>query len=152
MKPIYRDKYTYLLRQVIEYRESEFLKHIKKHIVDSNDLIDKTNESVFAAEFNIIEIIEEIKKYIPSELGLCYGFLDNIYTFKYDECGRVNNKIVNYFQVVTLHDTCELITMFPVDYGEFLPYVDLNYMNKTNLPKVKRKSQIDKFNQRFGVK
>ena len=40
--------------------------------------------------------------------------------------------------------------MYPADDCENLPYTDLNYLNEeiTN-PKVKRLSQIDKFNQRY---
>ena len=149
---INREKYRYLLKQIIEYNENDFLTHIEKHLMSYNDLDDRFNESIFVNGFNVNEILAEIKKYIPSEKGLCTGTLENIYVFRYDECGRVNNKLVDYFQVVALHDTCELITMYPIDYGEFLPYVDLNYMNKLDTPKVKRRSQIDKFNQRFGVK
>ena len=152
MRKMNRDKYKYLYKQIIEYNENDFLTHIEKHLMSYNDLDDRLNGSVFVSGFNVNEILAEIKKYIPSENGLCTGTLENIYVFKYDECGRVNNKLVDYFQVVALHDTCELITMYPIDYGEFLPYVDLNYMNKLDTPKVKRRSQIDKFNQRFGVK
>lgn len=140
-----REKYSYLLRQIIEYNENEFLEHIKKHMNDYN-----VSNSSFVSNLNVLDIIDEVKKYIPSEKGLCLGFIDNIYNFKYDECGKVNNKMVDYFQVVCIANSQAFITMYPIDYGKYLPYIDLNYMKKQDdLVKVKRKSQIERFNQRF---
>ena len=45
--------------------------------------------------------------------------------------------------------------MCPVDDNLNIPYIDLNYLNQENIqeqsnPKVKRLSQIEKFNQRYN--
>ena len=58
-------------------------------------------------------------------------------------------KITDYFKVICFHNTSNFITMLPVAEGEFLPHVDLNYMLSESNHKVKIKSQIDKFNQRY---
>jgi len=141
----------YIYKQIIDYKESEFLKHIKKHMADYNQDVDNPNKNIFAPNFPINEIIEEIKKYIPSNKKICPGFYEDIYIFKYDYCGRADNKIVDYFKVVTFNNTTEFITMLPVENAEYLPYIDLNYLKKEDSNnKIKKLSQIDKFNQRYN--
>ena len=141
---------SYLYRQIYEYRESEFMEHISKHMADYNQNIDNPNTSIFVPEFPINEIISEIKKHIPSNKRLLPGFIDDAYYFKYDECGRSNNKIVNYFRVVCFHDTQNFITMYPITDCKDLPYIDLNYLKKDDKPIVKRKSRIELFNQKYN--
>ena len=59
-------------------------------------------------------------------------------------------KLVNYFKVVTFHDSTNFITMYPSTECENLPCVDLNYMQKDKkLPEVKIKSPMDKFKERL---
>lgn len=145
-------KTSYIYRQIIEYRESDFREHIKKHLADAEENIELSGV-VFAPNFPIDKVIEEIKKYIPSDKKTNNGFYDNIYIFKYDYCGKVEGKTVDYFTVVCFDDTQDIITIYPTAKGKNFPYVDLNYLvdNKTN-PKVRKISQIDKFSQRYGTK
>ena len=75
-----------------------------------------------------------------------------MYVFRYDECGTSKKGPVDYIKVFTFNDTNDFITMYPCKDVERLSYVDLNYMRKVNNTKVKRRSQIDKFNKRFGIK
>lgn len=143
---------SYLTKQIIKYDEKEFLDHIKKHLQDCDDDIEKST-GVFYEDFPLNEVVEEIKKHIPSNKKLCYGFFDDTYIFKYDECGRDNNKSVNYFKVVCLHNTNDFITMFPSVECENLPYTNLNYFVKDKKEvKVKRLSQIEKFNNKYNKK
>lgn len=145
-----REANSYLFRQIVDYKEEDFFDHIKKHLADYNDSVEDPNSAVFEPNFPITTIVEEIKKYIPSDKKLLWGLYDDIYVFKYNECGRVNTKLTNYFKVVCLHDSAEFITIFPVLGCEGLPCVDLNYLIKTEEKvKVKRLSQIDKFNQKY---
>lgn len=153
LDPSIRDKNAYLFRQIIQYEESDFLRHIKKHQADSNKDLDKPNKNIFTPDFPFDEVINEIKKYIPSDKKLCTGFYENVYTFKYNNCGRVDNKMVNYFKVICFNNTQEFITMIPTTEGKYLPYTDLNYLitdTPTQSSKVKRVRQIDKFNQKYG--
>jgi len=144
----------YLHRQMIEYKESDFLDHIKKHLSNFNKDCDNPNTSIFAHDFPINEVIIEIKNFIPSSKRLFAGFYDDTYCFRYDYCGKEKNKYTNYFKVICLHDTNNIITMCPSLNCENLPYIDLNYLkqniNEENT-KVKKKSQIDKFNQRYKL-
>jgi len=149
-----KNKYNYLKRQILEYDINDFYVHIQKHLADPNKNLDKPNKCIFLPNFPINEILEEAKKYIPSDKVLFTGEITDEYTFKYDGCGKVNNKTVDYFKIICFHNTKNYITIFPSQEGEKLPHIDLNYMNKNikEETKTKRLSQIDKFNQRYKIK
>lgn len=147
-----RDVNEYLFRQITKYDENDFFDHIKKHLSSYNENVENPNAAIFEENFLLKEVVEEIKKYIPSDKRLLLGFYDDIYYFKYDGCGRSDKKLVNYFKVVCLHNSQDFITMYPVSGNENLPHIDLNYMKKEEPVKVKRISQIDKFNQKYNIK
>ena len=148
------DENSYLFRQIIEYREEDMVDHIKDHLAYYNPTMEKPDPNVFVPDFPISSVIEEVKKIIPNEKKLCCGIIDDIYVFKYDFCGRDNNRITNYFKVVCFHDTCNIITIFPIYGVEKLPYIDLNYLvcHEDVPAKTKVLSQRDKFNRRYGLK
>ena len=149
------DKYPYLYNQIIEYSEEDFRNHIEKHLSNEDNKDDKYSDAIFVEDFPIERVIEETKKYIPSKYFLCHGFFDDKYTFKYDECGRDGKKLVDYFQVVTFHNTSNYITMYPSCKCENYPAINLNYLNiekEKPKSKVKHLSQIDKFNKRYNKK
>ena len=145
---------SYIFRQIVKYEESDFREHIKKHEADYNENDRSISVTYFSPDFPLDKIINEVKKYIPSNKRLNYGYFENTYYFKYDKCGRVNNIIVDFFKVVTFNDTCEMITMCPTDDCVNAPYENLNYMkeNTVETGPVKRLSQIDKFRNRYGIK
>ena len=148
-----RNASHYLLRQIIDYQESDFLYHIRKHQSAFNLDAAVTNPVVFSDDFPMPEVIDVIKDIIPNEKVVFSGFLEDLYTFRYDECGRVNGKITDFFQVVTIHGTNQLITIYPNSDCQCFPYTDLNYLNKTQKQsKIKVRSQIDKFNARYQNK
>lgn len=143
---------TYIHNQIISYSESEFLEHIKKHQADYNQNLDNPNKNIFVPDFPIDNVIKEVKKYIMCDRRLYNGFIENVYIFKYDNCGRENNKLVDYFKVVCFHNTKDFITMLPSSGCENLPYIDLNYLIlKKEDYKVKKISQIDKFNKKYKM-
>ena len=81
---------------------------------------------------------------------LCSGFYDDTYIFKYNKCGRVDNRLVDYINVVCFHNTHDIITILPVNCGEHMPHVNLNYMIEDKPQKeIKRISAVEKFNKRF---
>ena len=142
---------SYIYRQIVHYEESIFLEHIKKHLADYNVDTDTPNKNIFISSFPLCEVLSEVKKYILSSERLYNGFLEDVYIFKYNNCGRDNNKVTNFFKVVCFHNTNEFITMLPISDGENLPYIDLNYLITDNKPKIQRLSQRDKFNKRYGI-
>ena len=138
-------KQSYIHRQIVDYNEEEFINHVYDyHGSDKEDV-----SVTFNYDFPIERIVEEVKKYIPSEKALHTGFYDDKYIFKYDYCGRIDNKGQDYFSVFCFPGTKELITMFPSKEGEYLPHVDLNYLYEDNK---EVKSQIDKFREKYSVK
>jgi len=149
-----KDENKYLYGQIIEYKEDNFFEHIKEHFADYNKDLDNPNSSIFSVDFPIDSIIETVKSHIPSDKRLFTGFFQDTYVFKYDYCGRVDNKTTNYFKVICFNNTKNIITMFPCSNCEELPCIDLNYINQNKNnenTKVKRLSQIDKFNQRYKL-
>lgn len=138
---------TYLFSQIKDYSDDKFLEHTKKHI-SGNIIDDAINPSVFYESFPFMKIFYKIKEMIPNDKATNHGFFEDIYIFKYDNCGRCDNKIVDYFCVITFMNTNNFITMYPTVKYHNLPYVDLNYLNDDK-PKIKRLSQIDKFNLKY---
>ena len=149
------NRLPYLYNQIIEYNDDEFRNHIEKHLSNDDNKDDKYSDAIFVEDFPIERIIKETKKYIPSKYFLCHGFFDDKYTFKYDGCGRDGKKLVDYFQVVTFHNTSDYITMYPSSKCENYPAIDINYLNiekEKPKSKIKHLSQIDKFNKRYNKK
>ena len=154
LENVNREHNFYIYRQIIEYMEDDFRTHIKKHMYSFDDNDRKLSASYFNSDFPIDRVVSEIKKYIPSDKRLCYGCMEDTYVFKYDQCGRDYNKMVDYFKVITFSNTADFITMFPSVLCENFPYHDLNYLNEKEEEKilVKRPSQIDKFNRKYNLK
>jgi len=114
LDPNRRNENSYTFRQIVEYKESDFLEHEKNHLLDEKYNEDKNNRCIFKENFPILEIINEVKKYIPSEKSLYSAGIANIYVFKYDNCGRVENKNADYFFVVCFHNTKDILTQTPL--------------------------------------
>ena len=142
----------YFFQQIIKYDEQAFLKHTKKHLFGYAEVMD---ESMFVSSFPINEVIKEVKKYIGSGKQLYIDHFIDEYVFKYDGCGRSKNcnKVEDYFKVFTFHNTDEIFAMYPVSNCQYLPYIDLNYLISSKEDnKVKRMTQIEKFNKRYQKK
>ena len=150
----FRENKPYLIRQIIRYNYNDFWCHIRKHRMEYVFDSDTAGLSVFNEGFPIELVIEEVRKHIANNPGLFVGFVDDKYTFRYDGCGRLNNKVVSYFTVITFHGTDDLITIYPIS-DKPINYIDLNYvadMVKHDDNKIKRLSRTDKFNQRYMKK
>lgn len=141
---------SYLYRQILEYSEEDFWHHVEKHLADCNSILDNPNKNVFVPDFPFKEVVKEIKDNLYEDKKICSGFYDDTYIFRYDHCGREDNRLVNYIKVVCFHNTKDIITILPVEYGEAIPHVDLNYMiQEKTIKEIKRQSSIEKFNKRF---
>lgn len=140
----------YLYSQIISYSKENFLEHIQNHLADYNATLDNPNEVIFAYDFPLEKVLKEIEKYIGDERKTYPGFYDNQYVFKYDGCGRVNNKLVDYFCIRCFAGTGNIITMYP--YGETcqLQYIDINYLKEEKEEKVKIKNGMERFKDRMN--
>ncbi len=139
--------YTYTMEQILHYDEQKALDHISKHV-------DKTESCVFCDHFPVEECYFHFRNILPLDNypRLYSGIFHNQYVFKYDKCGTNNGKSVDYIRVITLQDSNDIITMYPNNNKANFPYIDITPKEEMNLEKVKvkRLSQIEKFNQRYG--
>ena len=96
-------------------------------------------------------MFNEIKKYIPSNNCLYPGGMEDAYIFKYNECGRDNYRLTDYFKVFCFHNTREFITMTPSIVNEkVFPCIDLNYLrNELDESNYTKASQVDKFLKKY---
>ena len=146
---------NYILRQVKSYKEEDFLNEVKSHLADYNDGSDKSNNFIFLSDFPFEKVLEEVKKNIPSSKVIYDVKFSDDYFFRYDSNGKEYNRTVNYFKVITFHDSSDIITMYPCEEGDNLPHVDLNYLKNDDIPLSKKlglTSQIDKFNKKYGYR
>lgn len=137
---------NYLFSQIVNYSDELCLEHLTKHQYNcEND-----NQFQFVENFPLEQVYYQIKSMLPMNSDNCVynSLIDSQYIFKYDNCGKINGKTVNYIEVITLHDTDNIITMYPYKNMERTSSIDLTPAMDTS--KVKKISQIDKFNQRYG--
>ena len=140
----------YVVNQIIDYQDDSFIDHIKKHLADYNKDFEQPNPALFNADFPLEKVLNEIRTLIPNDKSTNFSFYNNFYVFKYDNVGRLNNKPVDYIRVVVINGTDEIITMYPMQHGDYLPYIDLNYLNTIyQKPKVKTLSRVDKFYKKY---
>lgn len=145
-----RDDYPYLARQIIKYELQDMMHRVGYHKADYNAVTER-QENVFATDFPLQKVIDEIDKYIPSEEhSLCPGVIADCYYFRYDNCGKENNKRTDFIKVSCFHNTGDIITICPVLEGENLNYIDLNYLKEQKDEKQKQLSRVDRFYQRYN--
>jgi len=129
---------SYLCAQILNYSEERMLRHIRKHLVVGNDGKEVPNTNIFVRDFPINEVLEEVKKYLIDENAVYLGLIEDSYYFKYDDCGKENNKFVNYFKIVCFHGTKDIITILPVSRYNELSFIDLNYINPNSIDNCKQ--------------
>lgn len=137
----------YLWNQIDSYDEEAAISHIENHM--PYDINDSTLQ--FVEDFPLRDIYFKLREMLPLETKLYDSIITNLYVFKYDSIGRVNGKLVNHLAVVTLKDSNDIITMHPYENKARRECINLTPENQ-DIPKAKRMSQIDKFNQRYGKK
>lgn len=137
----------YLFQQLYDYNEEKALAHIQEHhIFDDEDSI-----SHFVKDFPLKEVYYKIRKMLPLENKIITNGVKELYVFKYDANGHVNNKLVDFIQIVTFQDSNDIITMYPYENEERAFFIDISpVLGEEEGIKLKRVSQIDKFNQRYG--
>lgn len=144
------NKNNYLFQQILNYNEEEFFKHVKKHQIESED----KEIFTFLEDFFIKDVYYQIRKLLPNKNRLLISIYADRYYFKYDNCGYRKDRNTDYFTAVVLHDSNEIITMYPCSIDEVsTDFIDLNpYFKKEEkeYTRTKRMSQIEKFNQKYG--
>ena len=141
--------HLYSYQQIFDYSEERLLSHISKH-EGGNFNNNSSDNSLFYENFPLEEDIKEIKELDLKDKKLYGIYFSDIYYFKYTKNGISKEKeTADYFKVVMAHNTKNIISMYPVQIGQFLPYFDLDYLNKNKDSDDKKLSRIDKFNQKY---
>lgn len=139
---------NYLTSQIMDYSEELFM----KHVIDNHFNMEDKNKILFTDDFPLYEVYDLIKKRLPHTDVIHSSPITEISYFKYDGCGRINYKSVDFIRVTAMSDSNQLITMFPYENKGITPYIDLNpfFLYENDLSRVKVLSQTEKFNQRYG--
>ena len=135
----------YLKSQIISYREDVALAHILRHKSLESD---KETCSQFSLDFPLDKFYHQVKNLIPNINKINSRFIINIHVFKYNRVGIVSGELVDYIKVATIANSNHILSMYPCQNEEKFPYIDLNY-DLIEEDKVKKISQIDKFNKRY---
>jgi len=137
----------YLLSQIVSYDEDLAIEHIKKHIYSDNN----NNEFLFDDKFPLSDIYYKLRKeglLLENKNKIYNSAICNEHIFKYEANGHIGSKLVDYFLVITLKDTNEVITMCPYDNIGRVECIDLTPVVKES-PNQKRLTQIEKFNLKY---
>lgn len=143
----FHEKETYFVRQLLNYDENLALKHIKLHLDKQKG---KASHSIYSESIDVDELYYFAKEQILNIESTSYGISDK-YTIR---CNKVigktiENKLTDTLCVVTLSNTKDILTMYPI------PAIDNELKLEESIVKtkqIKRESQIDKFNRRYGKK
>ncbi len=137
------DTTHYTLNQIIDYDEQRALDHIKCH----QDL-NNQEATQFIPNFPLEKIYKQLRQVLPLDNHYNSDLFTNLYIIKYLACGHVKSKLVDYFKVVTISNTNEIITCFPYANHTNTFHLDLTPALSEE-PSLKRVSQIDKFYQKY---
>ena len=138
-KDISSEGNTYTERQIIKYSKEKTLKHMAFHKEMNKN---KTLHSVFNDNVDLEELYNYALLNINEDNFYYNNFMD-IYLLDYPNVGIVNDKQVNYIEVITFPNTKQIITIFPYNKS-------IKEKRKENT-KVKQMSRIDKFNKKYNL-
>ncbi len=140
----------YLINQIISYSEKEALLCIQKHQSPQENT--EPSSIQFVPSVSLEKTYYEIRSKLPLEKRYNPSAFQNSYVFGYLANGHVNNKLVDYIEVITLANSKDIITMYPYENREKREYYDITPILNSSSLKRQRGSQIDKFNARYGKK
>ena len=142
----YNQIQSYALKQIISYKEELALEHI---VLNHKNQAYLDGKSQFNEDFPIQKVFSRIRNCLPNEKRMYDELVVDYYIFKYTNSGKNSGKNVNYIKVITLVNTNQIVTMFPIDNYEKLPYTDIS-LELDSKKTIKKISQIEKFNKRYN--
>ncbi len=142
------EEHSYAINQIVQYSDQAALDHIRtNHLLENIE-----DKSFFLEDFPLEEIYFHIKNILPSleEKKVLSSIFKNEYIFYYPHCGMDQETPLNYIRIFTFQNSNQMITMFPSNNWKQYPVTDLsNLQEKKSDSKIKRLSQIEKFQQRY---
>lgn len=141
-EPIKYEQLSYSGKQINSYNEEDALNHIIENHVYNEE------KSLFNEDIDVKELFKNVKELLTKD-KVVYEFLFDKYIINYRNIGYNQNKeIVHQLLILTVPDTKDIITMYPLDGTESI--FTLEELEEKDKPKVKRLSQIEKFNMKYG--
>jgi len=137
--------YNYKIDQITNYSEKRALDCIR----NCRYVPIQENSAVFNEDFLLEETYYKLRNMLPIEGRMFDNIIESSYIFRYENCGRVGSRRVDYLEVITLQNSNDIIMIYPYENKERISCEDLTPI-KEDVPKVKRLSQIEKFNQRYN--
>ena len=139
---------TYSSKQLVNYSKEEALKHIEKHL-DEDD--EKVIHSEYTEDIDINELFEFAQNKI-NDIEPCQGYSNEKYIIR---CNKIigktlNDRLTDTVLVIVIPNTKNIINMYPIPAMNNEMDIEIN-KEKQNT-KQKRKSQLDKFYDRYGIK
>ncbi|MBP3461310.1 MAG: hypothetical protein J6K21_02760 [Bacilli bacterium] len=137
----------YIEKLIVEYNKEVVIKHISKHkYYDSN----KSIHTLFNHGIDIEKIYDFAYNNISEENYIDNNFTD-CYILRYNNVGINEKGVYNYLKVVTLPNSKEIITIYPCDNIHINNIIYNEEINTLEKPKIKKISQVDKFNKKYGI-
>ncbi len=99
--------YSYTIDQIINYDEIDAIEHIIDRHINSK----YNGKSIFNNNIDIYKLFKNIKENLNEENRKAELDFQDIYIIKYENVG-INGE--NYLKVITLPDSKEIITMYPI--------------------------------------
>lgn len=146
----------YSVEQLVNYDREKAISQIKKHkmLANTGDCYLTSNYDLDCLFHNITSLLPIAEPTIVDDFMPYYMFY--IKTIGYS---TVKKDVVNYLKVVTLPNTFDILTMYPAydikkyainNYAQMLSQKEIE--DEKGPVMVKRESQVEKFNRRYGKK
>lgn len=142
------DKCDYIRSQIFNYSTTSALTHIQGHIPTETEDFSK---SYFNKDVDLEYLFKVVRENINSSKKYNTEETLELHHFAIPNVGYQGNNICNFIKVVVIPNTNKIITMYPVvsvDY-DCLIDIDCDKLFKREPQRVKKISQIDKFNARY---
>lgn len=125
--------FSYNMNQIVDYDEYMAI----EHIIDRHNGNDDLSGTIFNHDIDIYKLFVDIKKELTNENKNNTLVLNDIYTVYYPNIG-VNGE--NYLRIVTVHNTKNILSMYPIKNKNDIFYVDDEDEIKEN-KKIKSKKE-----------
>ena len=117
-----------LYRLLANYDEELFKKAVLKKQEEQGNYTTSNKPSYFYRDFPFEKVYEEVKKCLPVSDGLYLGLIETTYIFRCENCGVYKGENADFFKVVVLNGTFDVIDMAPIQkyYGlpEYYDFTD----------------------------
>ncbi len=135
-----------LIRKLLYYDREMSIKHVKQHLVQNSDKM----HTVFN-DIDVDDLFVRVERALPTATKIQKFSFYDVYVFSFSRIGKNDN---DKLRVVINKGSYEIVSMYPIN-KNFKGVINDNLYDDyltDQTPKVKKISQIEKFNNRYGRK